>query len=233
MLIKRLDGSTIGEWESVATAVAGGADLRGANLRGAYLQRANLHGANLRGADLQRANLQGADLQGADLQGADLRGADLQRADLRGANLQWAYLQRADLQGADLQGANLRGANLRGANLQGADLPATEITPPEGAFIGWKKCKAEPGGEKEVIVKLEIPADAARSNATGRKCRASHVRVLDVIGADVGYSLRDAVTAYRAGEMVKAHKWEPDKWIECAGGIHFFLTRGEAEEFTL
>ena len=213
-----------------------------ANLRGADLQGADLRGANLRGADLQRANLQGADLQGADLRGADLQGADLRGADLRGADLQranlWgADLQRADLWGADLQranlqGANLQGANLRGANLQGAKnaelaLAQTSHIPAEGAFVAWKKC------QEGVIVKLLIPEDAKRSHGTGRKCRASHVVVLDVIGAEEGISSFDPSVKYRKGETVSSDKWDEDRWNECSFGIHFFLHRLEAEAYSL
>jgi hypothetical protein len=28
---------------------------------------------------------------------------------------------------------------------------------------------------------------------------------------------------------VRCDKWNEDRWIECGGGIHFFLTRIEAE----
>jgi hypothetical protein len=170
----------------------------------------------------ERADLQGAYLRGADLQGAYLQGADLQRADLQGA-----YLQDANLQDANLRGANLRGAYLQGADLQGAKnadlaIAQTRILP-EGDLIGWKKCR------DGVLVKLVIPADAKRSHAHGRKCRAEYVRVLEVIGAEVGISLHDVKTEYRAGIEVRCDKWDADMWNECGGGIHFYITRFEAE----
>jgi Family of unknown function (DUF5758)/Pentapeptide repeats (8 copies) len=179
---------------------------------------ANLYGADLQSADLQGANLHGADLRGADLYGADLRGADLRDADLRGA----------DLQSADLQSANLRGANLHGADLQSAenvsDLAAAESNIlPEGVIIGWKKC------QHEVIVKLIIPAKARRSNATGRKCRAEFVRVAAVFGAEEGISIYYPSVRYRKGETVTCDHWNEDRWVECGGGIHFYLSRIEAE----
>ena len=217
------------------------ADLHGADLQCANLQGADLHGADLHGADLQCANLQGADLHGADLHGADLQcanlqGADLHGADLHGANLHGANLHGANLHGADLQGADLHGANLHGANLPGADLSSAKnisqkanaessIVPESGAFEGWKKCS------NAVIVRVQIPEKAKRSNATGRKCRAEFVKVLEVIGAPVGISQYDQKTEYRKGKTVQCDKWEADRWIECAGGIHFFLTRYEAENY--
>lgn len=97
------------------------------------------------------------------------------------------------------------------------------VVPPEGEVIGWKRCR------RGAIVKLLIPADAARSNATGRKCRASKVIVLDVIGAEMGVSLHDPGLIYRKGKIVLPDSWCDDRWQECAGGIHFYITREEAE----
>ena len=171
----------------------------------------------------------GADLRGADLHGADLRGANLRGADLYGANLYRANLYGANLCDANLRGANLCRADLREADLRGAkyttELDYTKIVPEVGAFIGWKKCLYD------VIVKVKIPASAKRSNATGRKCRAEAVKVLEVIGADEGVSSYDRSFVYRKGETIRCHKWETDRFVECGGGIHFFITRHEAENY--
>jgi hypothetical protein len=211
-----------------------GANLRGADLRGADLRGANLRGANLRGADLRGANLRDANLGGANLGDADLRGANLGGADLRGANLGGANLGGANLRGANLRGADLRGANLRGANLRGADLRGAKDADyaiamtrilPEGDLIGWKKCNGD------VIVKLRIPADAKRSHAFGRKCRAEFADVLEVFGADVGISQHDGRTEYRAGARVTPDSFEEDWTQECAPGVHFFISRIEAENY--
>ena len=162
--------------------------------------------------------------------GAYLSGADLSGADLGGAYLSRANLSRANLGGANLGGTNLDGANLSGANLKDAkeaeySLAQTTIVPETGGFQGWKKCL------NGVIVRLRIPAKAQRSNASGRKCRASEALVLQVIGAEEGISRYDRNTKYRKGETVKCDKWNEDRWQECGGGIHFFLTRIEAERY--
>ena len=170
--------------------------------------------------DGERANLRGADLRGADLYGADLYGADLYGADLRGANLY----------GADLRGADLRGANLYGANLDEKTCIRLCITCPDtGSFIAWKSA----GG---YIVKLEIPEDAKRSSATSRKCRASKARVLEIQNkdgskADVTEVKSDRGGVYKVGEMVYPDEWDDNRWNECSHGIHFFVTRMEAEDW--
>ncbi len=196
-------------------------------------KRANLRGDNLRGANLYGANLYEADLRGADLFEADLRGADLYGADLREANLYGANLRGADLQGANLRGANLRGANLRGANLRGAkNIPQNAIDEtnilPAGKLIGWKKLL------DEKMCKLQIPEKARRSNSTGRKCRCEYAKILEIWNKDQlineGESIHDG-TKYVIGNIVKCDKWKEDRWVECGGGIHFFITRGEAERY--
>ena len=224
--------------------------LRGANLRGADLRDANLSGAELRYADLRYADLRYADLSDANLIGANLRGVDLHRADLSDANLRYADLRYASLCHTNLKGADLRDADLSDANLIGADLhraydvqlsiAKTSILPDEGDIIGWKKAWTDDTMlPKSVIVKLLIPADAQRSNATGRKCRASKARVLDLqdkqgnsLPSDTtAYSGYDTDFTYKKGETIHVEDFDTNRWKECAPGIHFFITRIEAAEY--
>ena len=196
------------------------------------LSGTNLHGTDLHGTDLSSANLLGANLLGANLGYANLGYANLRNADLGYANLCGANLYGANLYGANLDCANLSGADLSGADLSGVknipkiSLAESSIVPEFGQFIGWKKCR------DSIIVKLMIGRKAKRSNATGRKCRAEYVKVLEVIGADLGFSQHDGKTEYRKGSIVRCDKWESDRWVECGGGIHFFLTKIEAEQYT-
>ena len=194
---------------------------------GANLNSADLLGANLRGADLSGANLYGANLCGADLRGANLRDANLLGANLLGANLRRANLSGADLSSAslcraNLRGAHLRGANLSGASLRGAKLPYSQI-PQEGELVVYKKTT---GG----IVKLRIPPDAKRTaSLVGRKCRAEFAEVLSA--APGSRSLYGDKLAYVTGRTIKPDMYDDDIRVECTHGIHFFLTREEAEEY--
>ena len=156
--------------------------------------------------------------------------ADIREAVLK-ARVSGVDLSGANLYGVDLSGANLRRADLSGANLYGAkSIPSitnaqASILPESGQFQGWKKCR------NGVLVRVMIGKNAKRSNATGRKCRAEYVKVLEVIGAEVGISQHENKTEYRAGKIVRCDKWDKDRWVECGGGIHFFLTRIEAEQY--
>ena len=174
---------------------------------------------------------------------ADLRGANLSRAILSGADLSWADLRGADLSGANLSGANLSRADLSGANLRGANLrwakgldsvKYDENTaffalqcPESGAYTAYKKARG-------LIVELEIPADALRSSATSRKCRASKARVISITNAD-GNPAGDRVASdhdkdfvYVVGQTVEVPDFDTDRWTECSTGIHHFITREEA-----
>ena len=154
---------------------------------------------------------------------------------LSGANLSHANLSRANLSRADLSGANLSHANLSGADLSGADLygaknaelviAQTRILG-EGDLIGWKKCN------NGVIVKLKIPAAAKRSHAFGRKCRAEYAEVLEIFGGDRAItSAHGPLTEYIVGKTVYPDSFDDDWTKECAPGIHFFITRTEAENY--
>lgn len=207
------------------------ADLRGANLCGADLREVDLSFANLCEADLC-----GADLSRANLSGANLCEANLRKADLCGADLSFAKLYEADLCGADLCGANLLEADLREAenldaaywNIMTAFYPMQ--CPESGAYTAYKKA-----GNK--IVELLIPADAKRSSATTRKCRASKALVLSITtfdGAPAGQSVRSEYNSnfiYTVGETVEVKNFDENRWNECAPGIHHFITRAEAVKY--
>ena len=204
------------------------------------LHDADLRYAYLRGADLHGANLHDADLHGADLRYANLRDAYLSYACLHGADLSHADLSHADLSDADLRDADLRYANLRDANHVQLSIAKTSILPDEGDIIGWKKAWTDDTmPPKSVIVKLLIPADAQRSNATGRKCRASKARVLDLQDKQgnslppdtTAYSGYDTDFTYKKGETIHVEDFDTNRWNECAPGIHFFITRIEAVEY--
>ena len=184
--------------------------------------RANLSGAYLSGTDLFRANLSGATLFRANLSGANLFGANLSRANLFDANLS----------GANLSGANLSGANLSWANLFGANLSDEQIKllnfqiPQTGPLLVWKKLK---GG----VVQICVPAEAKRTaSIIGRKCRAEYVIMMDTCGVtDLASKHNGLAYPSTPGSVIRPDSYDPDPRVECSHGIHFFLTREEAEQY--
>ena len=206
--------------ESETTSIKLGLAVNWAIKNKADLSYANLSYANLRSADLSYANLSSADLSSADLSYANLRSADLSYANLRSADLSYA-----NLRSANLSYANLRSANLRSAKNSEIAIARTVIVA-NGELDVWKKCQ---GG---TLVELRIPREARRSSAGGRKCRCEFADVIKVHNASgVAHSTSDAthIIDYRDGLRVTCHEWDEDRWNECSGGIHFYLTKEEAE----
>ena len=160
----------------------------------------------------------------------DMVGWEKMRANLREANLREANLCEANLRGAYLYGANLCGANLCGAD----NIPFVPMTCPDaGTFVAWKKANG-------YIVKLEIPEDARRSSATGRKCRCDKAKVIEIQELDGSPSELTEVASgydrnfvYRVGEIAEEPKYNENRWKECAPGIHFFINRQEAVDYVL
>ena len=149
-------------------------------------------------------------------QRANLSRADLSRADLSGANLSRA----------DLYGANLSGADLSGADLSGVNLGFRSIVPAVGTFTAFKKLR------HGTIAEVQIPGNAQRvGGLTGRKCRAEFVIVTNMFGATTDCSFYDPSVIYEVGRTITPLTWDNDVRIECAGGIHFFLSREEAEAY--
>lgn len=149
--------------------------------------------------------------------------ADLSRAILRWANLSGANLSRAILSGAILSGAKGLDSVKYDENTAFFALQCPE----SGAYTAYKKARG-------LIVELEIPADALRSSATSRKCRASKARVISITNAD-GNPAGDRVASdhdkdfvYVVGQTVEVPDFDTDRWTECSTGIHHFITREEA-----
>ena len=133
---------------------------------------------------------------------------------------------------ADLSRADLRGAKNVDTVIVDAYTAFYALQCPEsGAYTAYKKARG-------LIVELEIPADAMRSSATSRKCRASKAKVIsitDINGNPAGEQVasdRDPDFTYVVGETVEVPDFDTDRWNECAPGIHHYITRAEAVNHT-
>ena len=157
---------------------------------------------------------------------------DGERANLEGANMSGANMSGADMSYANMRNADMHGANMSDADMSGAIIIFPICCPDTGSFIGWKKVRGE------YIAQLEIPEDAKRLSATGRKCRCDKTKVLSIQNADgtpadvqEAASLRDETFLYRVGEIVSVENFDENRWNECSTGIHFFITRQEAVDY--
>ena len=196
-------------------------------------KNADLTGSNLYGADFADCIMTNADLSHAYMFFSNLDNTVFKNAHLNNAVIIYApYMEYTDLTGADFTKAIVFDCTFsdKGANAA-KGLTRHMLCPEEGSFIAWKKCR------EDRIVKLLVPENALRTGGFHDALRASEVNVLDIIGPDGKHkdsavSLSDESLIYNVGETVKIPKNEFDGslWHEGAG-IHFFLTRGEAERF--
>jgi hypothetical protein len=165
-----------------------------------------------------------------------------QNINLQNANFCWASLSQTNFQGANLQGANFQGANLEGANLQNAKLPKFQI-PQRKSLIVYKKLAGD------AIATLRIPSRAARTaclsgsspemRTKGKfgKCRAERAFVVAIEDRErrpvnTGRSWYNNGFIYEVGKEVKpTQNYDSDVRIECTSGIHFFMTKEEAEAY--
>jgi hypothetical protein len=156
-------------------------------------------------------------------------GADLRKAKLYGSQLRGANLYHANLEGCDLKHANINGTTIGHPLKNWKELnwlfARTRILP-EGDIFGYKKCA------NNIIVKLLIRKEHKRSHSLGRKCRAEEATVVEIFGARTAYSVHDPTFSYEVGQIVKPKQEFNEDWREeCTSGIHFFITREEAENY--
>ena len=176
---------------------------------------------HLKNYNLEYCNLENANIKNANIEYCNLENANLKNANLKNANLKYCNLENANLENANLKNTNLKYCNLKNAYLEYANFYNLSC-PEEGAFIGWKKAN-------DKIIKLQITENALRSSATSYKCRCSEALVLEIEdGLKETASDYDKNFIYKVGEIVKVEDFNPDRWVECGKGIHFFMNKQNA-----
>ena len=128
-------------------------------------------------------------------------------------------------------------------NLQALEECRPKVVPVSGDFYAYKFLRDEDGGR--YIAKLLIPAEARRSSAGGKKCRAEKALVIDIwrikswtklmYNSTIYYVFPETMVLHRClningknikyeiGSFVIADEWDNNRFAECAHGIHFYL----------
>lgn len=106
--------------------------------------------------------------------------------------------------------------------------------PVTGSFIGWKCALDELN--RYVLIKLEIPEDAKRTNGLySKKCRCDKAKVLEIRNftgeLKEAHSIYDSTFVYKVGEEVSVKNFCNDRMLICASGIHFFMERADALDY--
>jgi len=110
------------------------------------------------------------------------------------------------------------------------------ICPEEGSFTAYKKVAGN------IILTLRIPAAAKRTcNLINRKCRASMAKVVKAEKMDGSpcdkKTFKCLNSEYKftwtAGEMHSVDNFDDRIQEDCAPGLHFFITKEEAKDFSM
>lgn len=213
-------------------------DLRGANLQGCNLSKAvitttgmretALTGSSAHSAYMRAVDLADSHLCGATFMSSVIKDSRMPRCNLRGANfidclIDHTSLQDSDLRFAHMSTTKLTGSSMKRANIEGASFDAFQI--PDGDLVGWKAIRG-------LIVELLIPREARRTaNIMNRKCRAEYAVVVRVHGDSIGPIGSRSGCLYQEGHRVTPDSYDDDIRLDCAHGIHFFLTKEEAEQW--
>lgn len=168
-----------------------------------------------------------------DLSGKSFRDIQFLNCRFNNCNFNYCNIYQADFKNTIFYNCSFHGTKFQYiANLPKSLDEQLTITP-EGDLIVYKKAW---GRNYAAIVTLLIPKKAKRCSATGRKCRAEYAKVLKIESERSGrpvksaHSEHDTTFKYEVGKIVRPRdSFELDRWKECAPGIHFYLTRGEAE----
>lgn len=184
-----------------------------------------------------RACLENMDLRGRNFRDADLEGATFRDSNLQGADFTDANLLNADFTRADLTGACLWNATIDGIVFDNTRLPSP-VLDLSGCATGYKVVMLD-AVDIPVVIELKFPEGTKfASTITSRKCRASEAVVVRCITP----KYEDTTTwssifchefSYRLGQSVVPVKpLDANILTECAAGIHFFVTREEAERYS-
>ena len=201
----------------------------------------DLTGEDFSNMEFLLCSFQNTILNGVNFENSSVENSLFDGCPMRGANFKRAKMVTASFRYCDMRECNIEDANLFGAVLEYADLTgiiSNEGTqwfrlhcPETGAFLAYKKCV------NDRMVQLLVPADAKRTSATFPSCRCNKAKVLTIKSFDFkenfdeAWSLVDENFVYRKGEWVEVENFNEDRWQDSTTGIHFWLTREEAEAY--
>lgn len=203
------------------------------DLTGMDLSNIDFEWSDFRNVRLSHVNFENSNLSNVFLENADLSNSNFKNCIMHGANLRYTNLENIDLSGADIYCANLEEAKMDGIKTDENTKHYKMVCPETGAFLGWKTCF------NTRLVRLLIPADARRTSSTMNTCRCDKAKVLSITDPeekekfDEAISYVDGEFIYRVGEMAYAKGFNPDRWRDSTGGIHFFMTKEEALSYLM
>lgn len=233
-------------------------NLSEANLSNADLYRAFFTAADISNTNLENALLRYAIFEDTNFDGANLAYATFFLANIKRCNFSNSSFICTDFSCANIQDTNFVKSNIKHSIFTNANFTYVsfiENTIAETSFeeanlthyfkfdnddnkfrtgkiltdniIGYKICEDDEG--RFVVVTVEIPEGAIVFSINGKKCRTNKAKVIAIDGARA-FSLYKKYMSYYVGDEFNIKDFDCRYNIECAEGIHFYLTREEAEE---
>jgi len=112
--------------------------------------------------------------------------------------------------------------------------------PSKGAFVGWKKAYCN---NHNALVELYVPSEAKRTSGNSCKCRVDKAKVVSILDLETGFNESVATSAfcevfgakpleYKVGSWVEDYRFDSADDAICAGGIHLFIDKQAAIDFT-
>ena len=221
-----------------------GANLNEASLMNAVISYTRMEGTRMVRAVITDVSLYVVLMGGADLGGASFEGSKLGSVNMRMANIQSAnFTSSCITESCCFEHAHLTNATFTSASISKdtsfdfADLHRCEFDGDEKNRLGRILDRPVTGYKKSRegdIVTLEIPKGAIVFSINNSKCRTNRAKVTDTDGKPELSSIFDKEFKYRVGdEIAPTGGFELMYNVECAPGIHFFLTREEAEAYNI
>ena len=196
----------------------------------------SLSSASFRHTTIKHCYFYNSNLSRARFGSADMDTVNLERCSLRNVNFDAARLQSVRFENCSLRNAYFEDSNMM------REVTTNHPQLPQGELEGWKLLCGGTGEHDcyPVIARLRIPRDAQRVQpVVGYKCRASFVITEELFypegikGSPSVHASYDRTTVYRVGEWTVSDRYDDNPFVQCSHGIHFFLTRKEAEDYVL
>src|SRR5574344_31191 len=219
------------------TGALHGAKFACATIENARFERCDLSMVNLSEAVLKSVTLSKSNMFMAKFSESSLYDVTFSECDggcCRFADCTWdeVKIKKCEFPYSTTNGVTLLSEpEIKDSNLYGATF--NSVCPETGAFEAWKIV------ERIYLVKLRVPADAKRSSAATIKCRCSKAKVLDILNTETRHHVKSVenhtqgfTCKYEVGKIVKPDSFDPRWWNECSHGIHFFLRKEQALNYS-
>lgn len=215
--------------------------LEGVNFSNSFLRNCNFQDTTIKDCMFYHAILDHVDFRTSEIftssfEKAYITGCDTNRSSIFNANFFEASVKWSDFFLSVFRNCNFANSLWRNSSLFAADFIDCRLSPeltnllttaPKGRFTGWKKLR------NDYTAKLLIKGDVVGS--TTRKYRTNAARVIAIYNGDkkvdYGYSLYDSKFMYKVGAEITTDMFDQNPTTACGHGIHFFMTRIDAEQY--